>query len=62
MKRKLLFMMLCIVGVLSMSAQFTSGEKYYLQNVSTGKYWGAGDDNNWGTRAISCITEIYCFR
>lgn len=52
MKRKLLFMMLCIVGVLSMSAQFTSGEKYYLQNISTGKYWGAGDDNNWGTRAM----------
>ena len=52
MKRKLLFMMLCIVGALSMSAQITSGGKYYLQNVSTGKYWGAGDDTGWGTRAM----------
>lgn len=45
-------MMLCIVGAVSLNAQITSGSKYYLQNVSTGEYWGAGDDTGWGTRAM----------
>lgn len=30
-------------------AALTDGEKYYLRNVATGKYWGAG--NGWGTQA-----------
>ena len=37
---------MCIA--LTANAQFADG-KYYLQNVESGKYWGAAND--WGTRA-----------
>ncbi|MBR1667208.1 MAG: hypothetical protein IJ693_02895 [Bacteroidaceae bacterium] len=38
--------LMCIA--LTANAQIADG-KYYLQNVESGKYWGAGND--WGTRA-----------
>jgi len=51
MKKNLQFLfslvaLMCIA--LTANAQFADG-KYYLQNVESGKYWGAGND--WGTRA-----------
>ena len=53
MKRKLLFLAALAVSALGFNAnaQSFSGEdgKYYLQNVESGLYWGAG--NSWGTQA-----------
>lgn len=53
MKRKLLFAMLCIVGVLSGYAQQTpvDGGVYYLYNTANGKFLTRG--NNWGTQAVT---------
>ena len=53
MKRKLLFLAALAAGAfgLNANAQSFSGEdgNYYLQNVASGLYWGAG--NSWGTQA-----------
>ena len=51
MKKNLQFLfslvaLMCVA--LTANAQFADG-KYYLQNVESGKYWGAAND--WGTRA-----------
>lgn len=50
--RKKLHFLLSLVALMCVAvtanAQLTDG-KYYLQNVESGKYWGAGND--WGTRA-----------
>ena len=38
----------CMLASVTAKAQLADG-KYYLQNVETGRYWGAG--NSWGTQA-----------
>ena len=51
MKKNLLQLLLLVVALvvsIGAKAQLADGE-YYIKNVASGLYWGAG--NNWGTRA-----------
>ncbi len=43
----------CEVTVFNDGSESIGYGKFYLQNISTGKYWGAGND--WGTRASLVI-------
>lgn len=47
------------LGSMSVSAQDLATGKYYLQNVESGLYWGAGDHANWGTRAMLVTNPEY---